>query len=111
MGRALVNPQPTAPIATVDVTTPSPSLLKTDKDVYNWAFAHNITTLPLAQARLQDGILRYEAAKMIVNFVENVMEEGIMHNPLCNIDAYGDNQLFDDEMRIYLVKICDLGLM
>lgn len=86
-------------------------VIVTDTDVHAWALSHNITTLPLAKVRLQDEILRYEAAKMIVNFAVNVKQTTIVHNPTCNIEKYGDIMSFDAEMKEYITNICDLGLM
>lgn len=93
------------------VPTTITSTTMSETDIYNWAFANHITTLPLTKARLHDGILRYEAAKMIVNFAENVMHSRIEHNPLCNVENYGDKASFDPEMKEMLTKICDLWLM
>ncbi len=64
--------------------------------------------MPLAKARLHDNIQRYEAAKMIVNFAENVMHSRIEHNPMCEVTKFTDSFSFDAEMRENITKICDL---
>lgn len=86
-------------------------VLTTDTDVYNRAYAHGITTMSLAKVRLHDTIQRYEAAKMIVNFVKNVEGKTITPNANCKIETFSDYTTFDAEMRTYIKGICDLGLM
>lgn len=80
-------------------------------DVYTWAFGHRITTLSLAKVRLHNIILRYEAAKMIVQYILNAERKSLAPNPLCNIAKYKDYKLFDVEMRTNIRSICQLGLM
>ena len=79
--------------------------------IYDRAYAHGLTTLSLEKARLDDQIQRYEAAKVIVNYVKNVEQKSIPSNPVCIISSYTDYPLFDEEMRGYIQSICDLGLM
>ncbi|MBP6911414.1 hypothetical protein KBC03_07635 [Patescibacteria group bacterium] len=67
--------------------------------------------MSLGKARLQDTIQRYEAAKMIVNFVKNVEGKTITPNANCKIETFSDYNTFDAEMKIYIKAICDLGLM
>lgn len=79
--------------------------------VYAWAYENHITTLPFENARLYNTILRYEAAKMIVQFAENVLKKQIVHNSMCIIGNYKDFGQFDTETKGNITKICDLGLM
>ncbi len=67
--------------------------------------------MTLEKARLDDKIQRYEVAKMIVNYALNVEHRTITHNVACDISLYADFTTFDSEMRTYITKICDLGLM
>jgi len=77
-------------------------------DLYDRAYVHGVTTLPLAVSRPFDTVLRYEVAKMLVQFAENVMHSRIPHNPLCTVNEYKDYGLFDAEMQEYIMKSCDL---
>lgn len=105
----LINPIKTIPSLTnLTSTKKNP---KTTIDIYKWAFSQGITTLPLTKARLNDKIQRYEAAKMIVNFVKNIEKKPIVHSTGCDISLFSDSQSFDVEMKMYLTSICDLGLM
>lgn len=67
--------------------------------------------MPIEEARFEDQIQRYEAAKMIVNYVQNIEKKTIASNPLCVISTYSDYPTYDAEMKQYIQKICDLGLM
>jgi len=96
---------------THDTNPTNTSVVNDITTTYNRAFAHGLTTLPLAHARLSDTIERYEAAKMIVNYVKNVEKKTITHLPACNISLYADYSTFDTEMQTYIQSICDLGLM
>ena len=77
-------------------------------DLYERAHENGVTTLHLEDSRPYDRVLRYELAKMIVQFAENAMHSRIEHNPLCEITQYDDYSLFDHEMKEYIIKICDL---
>jgi|GEM_PF-1360136 len=80
-------------------------------DLYERAYTHGVTTMPLAIARPFDTVLRYELAIMLVQFSENVMKTRIEHNPLCEAEQYDDYPSFDAEMKEHITKVCDLGLM
>ncbi|MBP6911415.1 hypothetical protein KBC03_07640 [Patescibacteria group bacterium] len=67
--------------------------------------------MPIAKARLHDTIQRYEAAKMMVNFVLNVEGKPITPNADCIIENFSDYSTFDAEMKTNIKAICDLGLM
>lgn len=110
-----LTPVTTTPVTPITPSSSTPAVVlstnATSRDVYNWAFTNHITTLPLAKARLYDSIQRYEAAKMIVQFVTNVEKKTIAHNPTCNVSTYIDYNTFDAEMKTNIQSICDLGLM
>lgn len=54
------------------VTPPAPTLPTREKSIYDRALEKGITTMSFENVRFEDTIQRYEAAKMIVNYVLNV---------------------------------------
>lgn len=108
---SIVAPQVTPVIITPSKTASVASNKPTSFDVYKWAYEHHITTLPLTKARLNDGILRYEAAKMIAHFAVNVEKKSVEKNAQCTIENFADYSMFDAEMKDVIHTICNLGLM
>ena len=56
---------------------------------------------------------RYEAATMIVKFIENVLHQDIPHNDACDMTHYQDFAFFGPKTQKtdVIEKICDLGIM
>lgn len=106
---SILNPTKTIPSLRSITSGKKPG--KTTLEVYKWALAQNITTLPLTKARLNDKIQRYEVAKMIVNFIKNIEKKPIAHKTECDVSRFSDANLFDSEMKMYMTSICDLSLM
>lgn len=80
-------------------------------DAYEFGFENGLTTLPLEEARLYDGLNRSELAKMMSNFIKNVDMKEAVDNPVCDITTYSDYATFDDEMKMYIKMACDYGIM
>lgn len=113
---SVVTPTVIVPVPSVVVAVPVTSTVATrikqsTLDIYKWAYTHHITTQPITKARLHDGILRYEAAKMIAHFAVNVENKTVKKNTQCTIENFTDYAVFDAEMKDVIHTICDLGLM
>gem|GEM_PF-6808511 len=60
---------------TADQTMPTNSMYEGDEEIigaYDFGFENGLTTLPLEESRLYDGLTRNELAKMISAFIKNV---------------------------------------
>ncbi len=80
-------------------------------DAYDFGFENGLTTLPLEEARLYDGLNRSELAKMMSNFIKNVDKTEPVENPVCDITTFADYATFDEEMKMYIKMACDYGIM
>jgi cysteine-rich repeat protein len=81
-------------------------------DVYTWAKENWLTTMQTEEeARMYDELTRGELAKMITNFVRNVLGRAYTADPLCDASVFADNGTWDDELRSYITQACSLGLM
>ena len=84
-----------------------------EESVYQWAYQHNITTLPTLERANPDGVvLRWHLAKMLVNYADNVLwyeiPEKIPYQCRWN-DWKTDRE--SQEIKEYAEKACALGLM
>ena len=81
-------------------------------DAYAWAREYDITTMPTEEeARMYDELTRGELAKMITNFVRNVLGRVYIYDPLCDASVFADNGEWDNELRLYITQACSLGIM
>jgi len=99
---------------TADQTMPTNSMYEGDEEIigaYDFGFENGLTTLPLEESRLYDGLTRNELAKMISAFIKNVEWKDAVDNSVCDITTFTDYATFDDEMKIYIKMACDYGIM
>ena len=92
------------------------SLTECDKEIlsaYEWAYKHNITTLPtLERANPEWTVKRWHLAKMVVNYATNVLWREIPEKipSYCRWnDRRTDRE--SEEIKDYAVKSCALWLM
>jgi hypothetical protein len=80
---------------------------------YQFAYAHNITTLAPIEAAMPDGtVIRGHLAKMVVNYALNVLWKTLPSKvPASCHRKDGANARESSEMKDYAVKACSLGLM
>ena len=78
-------------------------------DAYLWAYAYNITSLPTIQeANLKGTVTRKDMAKMVSNFLVNVVHKDISTWIICN---FTDIQNLPKESQYYIMVACRFGLM
>lgn len=76
---------------------------------YQWAYDNKITTQwNIDDAKLNNEISRQAAAKMIVNYVENVKWNYSYSWKLC---SFSDENSITADLRIYTKKACAYGIM
>lgn len=79
---------------------------------YDFSYSFGITTMnPCTQARMQDNLLRKDMAKMMDNFVLNVLnrQDIYQNNPDC--ENFIDITKETPEMTLYIQTACKLWLM
>lgn len=74
---------------------------------YQYAFLHGITSKVYEEARLEDGITRWEMAKMISQFAKNILGK----TPANRVCAFEDNIYGSKEDKAYIIQACQLWLM
>lgn len=79
------------------------------REVYQWAYQNGITTQPsIEAARLDSPLTRQAFAKMIINYLENV----IWINPsLLNSCYFPDENIITDDLKPYAKKVCAYQIM
>ena len=82
-------------------------------DAYNWAYAHDITTLsPLDDARPDGWLYRGHLAKMVVNYALNVLGWQLPAEIPKDCKWWDSESAREsEEIRDYAIKSCALGLM
>lgn len=94
---------PSAPIKLIDQEV---------LDAYERAKKYGITTIPTRdKARLDQPLLRAELAKMMSNFVINVMGKTLVDNPTCAAENFADSGDMNAEEKKYVRMVCSLGIM
>ena len=78
---------------------------------YTWARTYGITTEPFSSARLDSQILRYEFAKMMMAYIQNVEGKTLEEKEECDIYRYGDYNSMSPGVRDIVQKACNTGLM
>lgn len=81
------------------------------QDPFTFAKDNGITTVELKDARLEAQIIRWEVAKMVSRFYQNVLKKTITHIDACNPSNYSDYATTDEETRWYIYDACSIGLM
>lgn len=56
-------------------------------------------------------VLRYEFAKMMMNYIQNVEKKTLAQNKQCNIRKYADYNSMEGSVRAVVQQACDTGLM
>ena len=88
-----------------------------NKDVvplYKWTYENKITTMDTLEAADPDGLLtRWHLAKMVVNYMVNVLWRRIPYDVTYNCVYWGDNEAVweSDEIKDYATKACAFGVM
>ncbi len=79
------------------------------QSAYQFAYSNDITTMAsLAQARMCDGVIRAELAKMISNYAINVLGK----TPNTDIDCtFNDMREQPQDLQEAVITVCQLGLM
>ena len=93
---------------------------------YNWAYSNQITNQSITTVNLTGPVLRYQLAKMIVQY-HNLISGAVLsyHTVVlagapntftypdsnCNINSFSDHATFDPQMASYINTICDMKLM
>lgn len=79
------------------------------QSAYQFAYTNDITTMAtLAQARMCDGVIRAELAKMISNYAINVLKK----TPNTSIEcAFNDMNGQPEDLQEAAITACQLGLM
>jgi hypothetical protein len=76
---------------------------------YTFAFGLGITTMPnVSQARMCDGVLRAELAKMVAQYAMQVHGRVPDENRICSFSDIGNQSA---EMQYYIRLVCQLGIM
>lgn len=78
---------------------------------YTWAREYGITTVPFSSSRLDAPILRYEFAKMMLAYIQNVEHKNLEKNTQCDVRNYADYNSMDASVRVVVQQACDTGLM
>ena len=88
-----------------------------NKDVvplYKWTYENKITTMDSLEAANPDGLVtRWHLAKMVVNYMINVLWRKIPYDVTYNCLYWGDAESVweSDEIRDYATKACAFGVM
>ena len=80
---------------------------------YEWAYKHDVTTLPTLEKAMPDGVVkRGHLAKMVVNYATNILWREIPEK-IPSECRWNDNRKDreSDEIKDYAVKSCALWLM
>ena len=80
---------------------------------YEWAYKHDVTTLPTIHEAMPDGVVkRWHLAKMVVNYATNILWREIPEK-IPSECRWNDNRKDreSDEIKDYAVKSCALWLM
>lgn len=79
------------------------------QSAYSFAYSNDITTMAtLAQARMCDGVIRAELAKMISNYAINVLDKTPDTSIAC---AFNDMSEQPQDLQQAAITACQLGLM
>jgi hypothetical protein len=79
------------------------------QSAYVFAYGIGITTMPnITQARMCDGVIRAELAKMVANYAMQVHGLQPDQNRVCNFSDIADQST---EMQYYIRLVCQLGIM
>jgi len=79
------------------------------QQAYQFAYGIGITTMPTArQARLCDGVIRSELAKMVANYAIQIHGLSPDEDRVCHFDDIADQSA---EMKYYIKLVCQLGIM
>jgi hypothetical protein len=99
-----------ASTGTVSTGTETP---KTPRwDAYTFAKDHGISTMPsYEKARLNDGISRGEAAKVVTQYYKNILKKTITRTDICNPKNYKDYDKMDTETAWYVRDVCSIWIM
>ena len=78
-------------------------------DAYQWAYKHGITTQPtIEKAKLNENLTRQAFAKMVVNYLENVVwEKQSVSNPC----SFPDESKITNDLKPFVKKTCAYGIM
>lgn len=85
-----------------------------DQEVYNaylFAYDKQLTSFEYQYARLDQPLLRYELAKIMVNFAKKSDNNTLQKNSDCEKHIFNDSNLFDQEMKESITEACSLWLM
>ena len=79
------------------------------RDAYTFAFSKGITTMTtIKDADMEGKLIRSHMAKMVVNYAINVLGKTLNTWAVC---AFSDTANQSDEMKWYITKACQLGIM
>ena len=79
------------------------------REVYQWAYQNKITTQPsIEAARLDSPLTRQAFAKMIINYLENVVW---IKPSLLSSCYFLDENIITDDLKPYVKKVCAYQIM
>jgi|GEM_PF-5449061 len=107
------NPEPKQPVTTVWQEATGAHLLTGIDDIefspaYIRAREHGITTVPFSRSNLDRPILRYEFAKMMLAYIQNVEGKTLADNVQCNASNYADYHAMDASVKTIVQQACEV---
>jgi hypothetical protein len=96
-----------------NTSSQSTPVTKEVQTAYEWAYDHDVTTMPTLEIAMPDGVVkRWHLAKMVVNYAVNVLWYTIPEK-IPSECRWNDNKTDweSEEIRDYAVKSCALWLM
>ena len=83
-------------------------------DLYQWAYENEVTTVNILEDSDPDGLVtRWHLAKMVVNYMVNVLWKRVPYDVTYNCLYWGDDESVweSDEIKEYATKACAFWIM